>query len=529
MLSWILTFETRTVRKVGGLAEVPPSLARYISKYGWKSILVTPSHGQRVDGGVELEAVVEGSKYVVYTAELEGVKHYIVDGGVFSDPDVYGGNLGFKAIVFAKIVRELFEKAVYEGTAPDVVHANDWHSGISLIALNSLSLKLGVGVSLVYHIHLLSRTWFSRSDLESVLAGSVVRGVYGLKPFAYYYDISSGFVDRLVPLVSDKTITVSLDYAKTVERFVGLAHGIRVGVVENASTWSFDEVVKLSSILVGSPGEPSRRLVREKLLKTLCKERVSSLDASSIETLRRLGLDVEKDLWHQCFEEDGDLVLFTGRVSKQKGIDVLLASLEKAVARNPDLRILLMVIPVPGSEKILEKIVYHLGVFKRNLKAVFGHVDKRIYLPAHYASRAYIAPSLYEPFGLVALEAMASGTPVVASNTGGFKTTVLDARVYGVKGTGVLVEPGSVDELASYMSDTAYLMRLEEVEEDRVARMIAESITDPALRKIAGLGSKAPLSLRGSCVDRSKGFTWDKSALKLSLVYKPGGTGVLNV
>jgi glycosyltransferase involved in cell wall biosynthesis len=72
-----------------------------------------------------------------------------------------------------------------------------------------------------------------------------------------------------------------------------------------------------------------------------------------------------------------------------------------------------------------------------------GHVEDDV-LPALYsAARALVFPSLYEGFGLPALEAMASGTPVIASNTTGLAEAVGDA--------GLTVDPRSVDELAEAM------------------------------------------------------------------------------
>jgi D-inositol-3-phosphate glycosyltransferase len=64
-------------------------------------------------------------------------------------------------------------------------------------------------------------------------------------------------------------------------------------------------------------------------------------------------------------------------------------------------------------------------------------------LPAYYvAADVTVVPSYYESFGMVALEAMACGSPVIASRVGGLVTTVRD----GV--TGFLVQDGDVDALA---------------------------------------------------------------------------------
>lgn len=66
------------------------------------------------------------------------------------------------------------------------------------------------------------------------------------------------------------------------------------------------------------------------------------------------------------------------------------------------------------------------------------------FLPDYYAaSDICVVPSLYEPFGLVPIEAMACGTPVIASAVGGLKYTVIDGE------TGLLVPPQQDEKLAS--------------------------------------------------------------------------------
>jgi glycosyltransferase involved in cell wall biosynthesis len=66
--------------------------------------------------------------------------------------------------------------------------------------------------------------------------------------------------------------------------------------------------------------------------------------------------------------------------------------------------------------------------------------DRVIQLYSHAA--AFICPSIYEPFGIINLEAMACKAPVIASRVGGIKEVVVDGE------TGFLVEPDNLEELA---------------------------------------------------------------------------------
>ena len=95
---------------------------------------------------------------------------------------------------------------------------------------------------------------------------------------------------------------------------------------------------------------------------------------------------------------------------------------------------------------------------------LLGHVEDAE-MPALYsAARALVFPSLYEGFGLPALEAMASGTPVIASNATGLAEVVGDA--------GLTVDPTSVEQLADAM---ARILGDEELRERLVAAGLARA------------------------------------------------------
>ena len=86
------------------------------------------------------------------------------------------------------------------------------------------------------------------------------------------------------------------------------------------------------------------------------------------------------------------------------------------------------------------KIVETLGI-KDIVRFVGG--EQREYLQYYYAAAdVTVVPSYYEPFGLVPLESMACGTPVVASKVGGMQWTIKDGK------TGYLVPPKNVHAFA---------------------------------------------------------------------------------
>jgi glycosyltransferase involved in cell wall biosynthesis len=133
-------------------------------------------------------------------------------------------------------------------------------------------------------------------------------------------------------------------------------------------------------------------------------------DPKQLQALRdRYGLDI------------GDLVLlFIGRLEPVKGITQLLLALPSIVARNPKAK--LLVIGKGSLEDWIREEIKHLGCV--TLVTDFLDAEEKM---NHYAlADVCVFPSLYEPFGIVALEAAAMGKPAVvgASGTSGLREIV---------------------------------------------------------------------------------------------------------
>jgi glycosyltransferase involved in cell wall biosynthesis len=133
-------------------------------------------------------------------------------------------------------------------------------------------------------------------------------------------------------------------------------------------------------------------------------------------------------------------LLAVGRLEPQKGMDVLLRALRQIVGEFPDVRLR---IAGEGSERAaLEKQARDLGLGDR--VAFLGQRDDVISLMAE--SGLLVHGARWEGFGLVLLEAMAAGTPVVATRVGGVAEVVADGE------TGLLVAPEDSAALAAGVS-----------------------------------------------------------------------------
>jgi D-inositol-3-phosphate glycosyltransferase len=125
---------------------------------------------------------------------------------------------------------------------------------------------------------------------------------------------------------------------------------------------------------------------------------------------------------------DERILLFVGRVEPLKGIDILLGAVTELDDERP-----CRVLVIGGDSSAQQGEMAHL----RFLASRLGIADRVAFLGAveherlpyfYSAADVCVVPSFYESFGLVALEAMACGTPVVASRVGGLASTIRDGE-----------------------------------------------------------------------------------------------------
>jgi D-inositol-3-phosphate glycosyltransferase len=146
------------------------------------------------------------------------------------------------------------------------------------------------------------------------------------------------------------------------------------------------------------------------------------------------------------------VILFVGRIEPLKGIDTLLRSIALIAPEMPCWQDELSVIiiggaPGAGIEQVnaelarLERLRAELGI--EELVTFLGAKDQDTLAYYYSAAELVVMPSHYESFGMVALEAMACGTPVVASKVGGLAFNVQDGH------TGFLVPDRNAEALGA--------------------------------------------------------------------------------
>lgn len=130
--------------------------------------------------------------------------------------------------------------------------------------------------------------------------------------------------------------------------------------------------------------------------------------------------------------------LYVGALSPVKGVEYLIHAIPQVLKQLPDARFLL--IGDGPQRKLLEELIRKYDVGKK--VELLGYIPHNKLLPYYQRADLFVMPSVNEPQGIVALEAMACGLPVVASNVGGIPDMVQNGK------NGILVPPAKPESLA---------------------------------------------------------------------------------
>ena len=147
----------------------------------------------------------------------------------------------------------------------------------------------------------------------------------------------------------------------------------------------------------------------------------------SPDTLARFGINLSRPF-----------VLFNGRITRQKGLPHLLAAALKLDRQYQ----LVIVASSPDTPEIAAEVAALAGrvaAERGNLVWIDHFISREDLIHLHSHAAVFVCPSIYEPFGLVILEAMACETPVVASRVGGIPEIVVEGE------TGYLVDFDAAD------------------------------------------------------------------------------------
>ena len=188
-------------------------------------------------------------------------------------------------------------------------------------------------------------------------------------------------------------------------------------------------------------------------------------DAQAAATLKRLGID-----------PDRPTIVFVGRITRQKGLPHLLRACEQLPA---DVQVILCA-GAPDTPEIkaeVEGLVARLREKRTGVVWIEEMLPRPELIAVLAASNVFVCPSVYEPLGIVNLEAMAVGLPVVGSATGGIPDVIVDGE------TGLLVPIEQVQDGTGTPIDPARF-------EADLAERLTTLVTDTEAAKAMGQAAR---------------------------------------
>ncbi|MFF5027281.1 glycogen synthase [Streptomyces collinus] len=364
-------------------------------------------------------------------------------------PDVYGG-AGVHVEFLARELSALVDLEVHcwgEGRGVGVVRHRPWPvlDG-SNDALRTFSVDLSIAAALEGRELVHSHTWYAN------LAGHLAKLLYGVPHVVTAHSLE--------PLRPWKAEQLGGGYALS-------------SWTERTAVEAADAVIAVSGamredILACYPAlDPARVHVVHNGIDTALYRPDHGTDA-----LTRHGIDPARPF-----------VLFVGRITRQKGVPHLLRAVRDI---DPGAQVVLCAgaPDTPEIDREFRELYEELSRVRAGVSWIPQMLPRADVIQLLTRAAVFVCPSVYEPLGIVNLEAMACGTPVVASRVGGIPEVVADGR------TGLLVDVDDAFEanlaraLDTVLGDPEAARRMGEA--GRV-RAVEEFGWDAVARRTAGL------------------------------------------
>ena len=401
--------------KTGGLADVMGALPKALQALGVETALVIPNYeGVGESYKNAMETVYEGSVDLSWRSQYLGVKKLLQDGipVYFIDNEYYFKRdklYGYDddAERFAYFAKAALAMLHYIDFKPDVIHTNDWHTGLlgAYLKEDFMQDPFYQGMKNIYTIHNLKyQGVFGREIVEDVL-GMPLRLLYSgnienagnvnfMKAGMCYAD----FITTVSPSYAEE-ITYPY-FGEGLEDYVALCAGKISGILNGLDEKEYNPE--------NDPNIPVCFNADDVLVKKpLAKEALQ----------RELGLTVNREI---------PVLAMITRLVEAKGLDLVMHIMDELMEEQVQL-----IVVGTGDEEYanaLRELAWrHPGSVSVNILFNEG-LARRVYAGADM----FIMPSRYEACGLSQMIAMRYGTVPVVRETGGLKDSVLNFDKYNV-------------------------------------------------------------------------------------------------
>lgn len=472
---------------------------------------------------------------------------------ILHDSEVYSSKtLDAKLGLFALAMKEYMRYCIFDTPEiiPDIIHIHDHHPVCALLNCRQQLLESHRDVKTIITMHLLTwprknLTFFWKSGVNnepmSIQVGqhrskfsvrdlfALINTEYNIPPTLEKFGcvfadqviaVSQSFLlSDIIPNCGGKFIQEKCDFtwngcdwdynsifSNIWDRFQGDFPNLTPDTIHS---WDFRRIFLTNEIGVLAESEP-------KIHSPLIREFVSN---------QFYDAPYHNDCTVDAFEEDGPMVLITGRVTPQKGVETILDAIPSVTAHFPKVKFIFLMVPTAFTLPDLQKYMEIAYKYPKNIRFIFG-IAGSIYFLAHLSADIYCCPSRWEPFGIVALEAMASGIPIVATDAGGLKESIISLEKDIEKGTGLLVPIDNSQALSRALISLLSVMTITEQKlkgnllDQGVFLSYLSKIIYPELRDKIKLDSEFGEKIRRNAMRRVQdNFRWNIVSEKLKKIY----------
>ena len=396
--------EAAPFAKVGGLADVVGSLPVELSKNGVEAAIILPKY--KVIDFNKYPCNYIGNKYVsmgwrnqyagLFELDYRGIKVFFVDNEYYFGGDKIYGYMEGEAEKYGFFCRAVLELLPMTGFWPDIIHCNDWQTGLIPVLLKTQYQHYNIKTVLTIH----------NLKYQGTFGTDVLKELMGFDDSMFtsdkleFYGGASFLKGGL--LYADKITTVSPTYrAETLSSYFGeqmegvLAcrgdnyWGILNGIDYTDYDPATDELI---------PYKYSAANLRNKLR-----------DKAALQ--KELGLK----------EEKAPIIALISRLYDQKGIDLIKAMIHELMFSSN-----FQLVVLGTGDKCYEYFFNELSSWYRDRVAVRLCYDNALAHRIYAASDLFLMPSRFEPCGLSQLIAMKYGAMPIVRRTGGLNDTVID-------------------------------------------------------------------------------------------------------
>lgn len=405
--------------KTGGLADVVGALPKEILKAGEDVRVILPLYkaiGQ--EWREQMQHVMYfyvnlgwRRQYVgIETLKYAGITFYFVDNEQYFGRDyIYGmgGDEGERFAFFSRAVLEALPKIDF---IPDVLHCNDWQTGLIpvLYKLQYKQLELFANIKTVYTIHNLQyQGLFPIDTIEDLLyLGNLAYTSDALEFYGMCSCMKGGIV------FSDEITTVSPTYSQEIQTAY---YGERLdGLLRS-------RVDHLTGILNGIDTDEYDPERDQALVAPYTADSFDKKVENKLALQRELGLTVDAEV---------PLIAMITRLSGQKGLDLVECVLPEIMNTGAQLVVLGM-----GESRYVDLFSWAQWKYPQQVSANF-QMNSTLAHKLYAAADMFLMPSLFEPCGLSQLISLRYGTLPITRETGGLRDTVLAYNEYTGDGNG---------------------------------------------------------------------------------------------